>query len=254
VTLQGLAVFVETYKGSALSGQRQIEIFKELHCPGIEFRLAIENASGLFEETGPLAWPSGLPPILYMSLTWNTENRFGGGALTSIGLKPDGKWLLRQMNEHGIAVDLSHTSDQLAQEILNEIDQNDYSMKVIASHSNARAICDVPRNLPDHLIREIVERKGLIGVNLYRKFLGNAFPDTLKAHIEHFRNLGAENCLVWGADFFYAEDLPPEYRQPEENLYFAEAANASCYPLLEELFDESFRRRIGTENFIEWEK
>lgn len=255
VCLQVLAVFTETFKGSTLSGNRQIELYKNLKHPTIEFRLAVENASGLFEESGQLSWPKQLPPIQYMSLTWNQENRFGGGALTTVGLKEDGKWLLAQMDENGIAVDLSHTSDRLAEEILREIDQQRYTMPVIASHSNARAVLDAPRNLPDHLIREIVKRKGLIGINLYKKFLGDSFPESLLAHIEHFRSLGADDCLVWGADFFYSEDLPIEYRQPSENLYFADASNASCYPKLGGLFgDQDFRRRLEEKNFKEWEK
>lgn len=254
VTLQVLAVFVETYQGSTLSGSRQIELFQKLRHPLIEFRLAIENASGLFEESTPLIWPEALPPIVYMSLTWNQENRFGGGALTDIGLKPDGKWLLEQMNVHGIAVDLSHASDQLAEDILREIDEKNYKIKPIASHSNARAVLDVPRNLPDHLIKEIVNRKGLIGINLYKKFLGNKFSEDLLAHVNHFRALGADNSLTWGADFFFNEDLPPEYRLPSHELYFAEASDASCYPLLGKLFEEPFRSRLESLNFKEWAK
>ncbi len=78
------------------------------------------------------------------------------------------------MNEIRIAVDLSHTSDRLADEILNEIDRKGYTMGVIASHSNARKVCHHPRNLPDHLIKEIVARKGIIGINLYKKFFRRA--------------------------------------------------------------------------------
>lgn len=254
ITLQVLAVFVETFAGSSRSGARQIEIYKSLKHPTIELRLAIENASGLFEEDSRLVWPDGLPTPEYVSLTWNTENRFGGGALTKVGLKEDGKWLLEQLNQRGIAVDLSHASDSLVEGILNEIDKKNYSLPVLASHSNARAVLNVPRNLPDHLIVEIVKRKGLIGLNLYKKFLGKSFPDALIAHVNHFRSLGAERCLVWGADFFFNEDLPPEYHLPSHELYFDEAADASCYPMLGELFEEPFRSRLGSLNFKEWKK
>lgn len=254
ITLQVLAAFVETKANSSVFGMRQIQVFKTLSHKLIEFRLAIENASALFEEKGELVWPENLPRILYLSLTWNDENRFGGGAHTTIGLKEEGRWLLEQMNLRDIAVDLSHASDPLAFEILEEIDRKGYKMRVLASHSNARAVLDAPRNLPDTLIREIAARKGLIGINLYRKFLGEPFPHSLMAHVNHFRQLGAGNCLVFGADFFFDEDLPINYRQPIESLYHNEAQNASCYPTLLNFFDPEFRKQIEVENFIRWEK
>ncbi len=254
ITLQVLAAFVGTQISSTRSGLQQVEIFKRLHHPEIEFRLAIENSSCLFEEEGELVWPEKLPPILYLSLTWNTENRFGGGAHTSIGLKDDGRWLLQKMNENNIAVDLSHASDHLAFDILEEIDQKGYGMKILASHSNAREILDAPRNLPDSLIKEIVARNGLIGINLYRKFLGEPFPKILQAHVEHFLKLGAAKHLAFGADFFFDEDLPIEYRQPVEDLYHPEADNASCYRSLLNLLAPDFRSAIAYENFIRWEK
>lgn len=254
VSIQVLAAFMETFSGSTRLGMRQVEIFEKLTHPAIQFHLAIENGSTLFEEEGKLLWPEALPPLLYLSLTWNTENRFGGGASTSTGLKEDGKWLLREMNDRGIAVDLSHASDRLAEDIFKEIDRKGYSMPVLASHSNARAVCPSPRNLPDHLIREIVHRKGLIGINLYKKFLGDTLIASLQRHVEYFRKIGAENCLAWGADFFYLEDLPEEYRHHPEAMYFSEAANASCYPALGLLFEKPFRHRLEKENFIEWKK
>lgn len=254
VSVQVLAAFMETAYGSTRLGKKQVEIFRNLRHPTIQFHLAIENGSTLFEEEGKLTWPEALPPVLYLSLTWNTENRFGGGASTSIGLKEDGRWLLREMNERGIAVDLSHASDRLAEEILKEIDRKGYTMPIVASHSNARAVCPSPRNLPDHLIKEIVDRRGLIGINLYKKFLGDTLTLSLQKHVEHFRKLRAENCLAWGADFFYLEDLSEEYRHHPQATYFKEASNASCYPALGLLFEESFRCRLEKENFNEWKK
>ncbi len=70
---QALAVFVETFPGSSILGKKQIDIFRKLSHPEIAFHLAIENSSGLFEEKGALQWPANLPPILYLSLTWNEE-------------------------------------------------------------------------------------------------------------------------------------------------------------------------------------
>jgi len=176
-------------------------------------------------------WRHRVGSILYMSLTWNTENRFGGGAHTDIGLKNDGKRLLEYLCEHQIAVDLSHTSDRLAYELLNEIDKRNYQIPVIASHSNARAVCNAPRNLPDDLIKEIVRRKGLIGMNFVRFFLGSEkeTAHNFTRHFEHFCTLGALSHLCFGADFFNDEDLSPAYRKPPGATFFPAYDNASTY-------------------------
>ncbi len=71
-------------------------------------------------------------------MTHHGENRFGGGNSTGIGLKKDGEALLEYISEKKIAIDLSHTSDALAGDILNYIVKNKLGLSVLASHSNFR--------------------------------------------------------------------------------------------------------------------
>jgi membrane dipeptidase len=94
---------------------------------------AIENAAGLAEEKEPIQEAfQQLDHLIkltgrmaYISLTHHTENRFGGGNYTEgVGLKEDGKKLLDYISGKKIAIDLSHTSDLLAEGILNHIDSN----------------------------------------------------------------------------------------------------------------------------------
>lgn len=244
VSLQVLAAFTITAPGSSKLGERQAEIFRGLsvrYAKEVKLALAIENASSFCEEAEPLAqalerlerWQKEAGPIAYISLTWNSENRFGGGNESEAGLKPDGETLLQWMNGKGIAIDLSHTSDLLAEEILGAIDRRSLKIGVIASHSNFRAIVDHPRNLPDPIALEIIRRKGLIGLNFVRPFLGSE-PDTFPRHIEHAQKLGGMNSLCFGADFFYDGDSPPEldYLKP---FYLSHFDNSSCYPRLLEL-------------------
>lgn len=247
VALQVLAAFTITGPESAQLGERQVEIYRQLSSQYAAtpetFRvvLAIENASSFCEETEPLAqalerlerWQNEAGPIAYISLTWNDENRFGGGNESTAGLKPDGETLLQWMSGKGIAIDLSHTSDLLAEEIFNTIDRHRIKIGVIASHSNFRAIVDHPRNLPDPIALEIIQRKGLIGLNFVRAFLGSE-PDAFLRHIEHAQKLGGMNSLCFGADFFYDGDSPPEldYLKP---FYLNHFDNSSCYPRLLEL-------------------
>ncbi len=83
------------------------------------------------------------------------------------GLSDEGIRLVREMNRRAILPDVSHVSDLAVERVL------EVSLAPpIASHSSARALCDVPRNLPDPLIREIARRGGLVMANTYPAFVG----------------------------------------------------------------------------------
>ncbi|MBI5346158.1 MAG: membrane dipeptidase, partial [Chlamydiae bacterium] len=127
VIWQTLPIFTHTNKGSSLSTIRQINCFKELKIQkDLNFLVSIENGSAFFEEEEPLSlglkraqdFLSWITP-LYISLTWKFENRLGGGNMTNIGLKKDGEVFLEFLQDKNIAIDLSHTSDKLAFDILN---------------------------------------------------------------------------------------------------------------------------------------
>ncbi len=284
VAFQTLAIFTETGPGSSQRCAQQLAIFqkilrdrplelcqfareaiakKHLGQQPISLLLAIENASGLLEEDEDLTLCFNrldrmlheIGNILYISLTWNTENRFGGGNATSIGLKRDGEALLDFLDEKRIAIDLSHTSDWLAHDILDYIDRKGLDIQPIASHSNFRKVTDVPRNLPDELAKEIIRRKGIIGMNCIRRFIGQQQSDFLK-HLEHGIILGGENALGFGADFFSDIDTLAElaYLKP---YFFSGFDYADCYPKLLDLFrqqfQEDFLRKLAhgnVENFF----
>lgn len=231
VALQVVAIFTETERGSSRCGAKQIAAYHSLVHQNITFLPAIENASSLIEEDEELSFffarLQNMDAPVYISMTWNTENRFGGGAHTNIGIKSDGVFLLEWMSGKQIAVDLSHASDSLAYDILNTIDKRQLEVPVIASHSNCRAVKDVARNLPDELIREVISRKGVIGLNFFKEFLGDT-SEAFSAHLQHFLGLGAEHTLCFGADFFCEESLPLSHRR--DSYYFSGYDNSSCYP------------------------
>lgn len=240
VKQQVMPIFTETAQGSEICGERQAAIFSKLHTTypdllSIDLRLAIENGSSFCGEVEDLEggferlarFHHEIGSIAYLSLTWNTENRFGGGALTSTGLKKDGEALLHFMDKKQIPLDLSHASDSLAYDSLNYIDKHRLNIRVIASHSNARSVVNVPRNLPDPLILEIVRRKGIIGINFIKSFAG-----CLTNQIQHFIRLGAEDCICFGADFFFIEDVPLKFRKSPDEYFYADYGNSGTYPKL----------------------
>lgn len=244
VSVQVCAVFVETKKGSSLSGEAQINAFCELPISQVLFYLAIENASALLEEEEPISSLferlDAMPTPVYVSLTWNGENRFGGGNATTVGLKKDGRFFLDLLDGKNIALDLSHTSDQLAFDALNHIDTNGLSIPIIASHSNARSIKDMKRNLPDELLSEIIRRKGIIGMNGITHFLGKEHSSIVQ-HIEHILSLGGENAIACGADFFGGITTPMQYEGP---YFFETFSSASQYQKHLELIENALGKEL----------
>ena len=75
---------------------------------------------------------------------------------------------------------------------------------VLASHSNARTLCDHPRNLTDEQIRALAERGGVIGVNFCPAFLaksGQASIDHVVEQITYLIKVGGADCVALGSDF-----------------------------------------------------
>ncbi len=255
ISLQTLAIFTKSAKGSLAEGNKQIQVFLDLlkkHPTNYQLwdpkspltknsRISIvpafENAYGFAEEGEPIEKAltqldtllKTLKRILYISLTWDGENRFGGGSGSKIGLKEDGMRILEWMSEKKIAIDLSHTSDFLADDIFNYVDKKNLQVPVMASHSNARAVTNKERNLPDSIIKEIFRRKGLIGLNLFSPFVGKEAKE-ISSHVAHFLDLGGENSLCFGADFFPELDFAYLKNKYQINsCFFPELADASCY-------------------------
>ncbi|MEA4891129.1 MAG: membrane dipeptidase [Peptococcaceae bacterium] len=137
-----------------------------------------------------------------MTLTWNGENEIGGGALSPAGsgLTPFGRDVIRRMEELKVAVDVSHLNDKTFWQVA-ELAEKPF----LATHSNARAICNHPRNLTDDQIREIGGRGGIIGLNYCVRFLAPGGRvenwDPLLQHIDRIIAKGGEGCLALGSDF-----------------------------------------------------
>lgn len=206
---------------------------------------AIESAAGLADVGEPVeqAFPrlealiSATGRIAYISLTHHLENRFGGGNFSEgVGLKDDGRRILDFIAGRRIAIDLSHTSDLLAEGILKHIDDNGLDIPVMASHSNFRTAWDHKRNLTDEFVREILRRDGFIGVNFVRSFLNDDDPDGILDHIRYGFAIGAGENLGFGADFFDIKNFRDKSRVP---VYFPNVEDASKYPALLDRLAES---------------
>ncbi len=143
---------------------------------------------------------------------WYGETCIGGAHNTAAGLTSFGKEALTEALSLGFLLDISHASEQSAEEILLLAEAQ--NRPVIASHSNAHRICPVSRNLRDEQIKALIHSGGVIGINLYTEFLSDNHPATREdvlRHVEYFLEQGAEKALCFGCDMDGAKlpsDLP----------------------------------------------
>lgn len=159
--------------------------------------------------------------IRSVNIVWNNDNKFGGGAKgnTKKGLTDLGKKLVKKLAQTNIAIDVSHANTKTFYDIIEycqEIKKENINPIVFASHSNCKAICDVPRNLTDDQIKEIANIGGVIGVVGVKQFCikENAFNNNkekyYKAYVEHIKYLknllgGIENIAVSTDNMAYYE-------------------------------------------------
>ncbi len=95
------------------------------------------------------------------------------------GLNKLGEQIVKKMNEIGMAIDVSHSSDKTVEDVLS------ISKKpIMASHSCARSLSNITRNIPDNLIKEIAQSNGYIGINFFPGFLEKKIYDQLMKNLE----------------------------------------------------------------------
>lgn len=175
---------------------------------------------------------------------WKGVTCIGGSHDTNTGLTEFGRAAIDRAILCGMISDISHASVEAADEIF-EIARR-YHAPVIASHSNAHAVCPVSRNLRDRQVAQILATDGVIGLNLHVDFLtekGQATVADILPHIEHFLALGAENAICLGCDMDGCT-LPPDISGIAELSRLAETMGRSNYPdaLIQKIFFENASR------------
>ena len=128
--------------------------------------VGMENAYplGHSEDTNNVQWWAD-KGVRYMGLTHFGHNQFGDSSNPNLlrdtgpkwkGLSPEGRDLVKQLNDAGIMVDVSHTGKQT---MMQAADLS--RAPIIASHSGVKAVADTPRNLDDEQLRKIAEVGGV---------------------------------------------------------------------------------------------
>ena len=197
---------------------------------------------------------------------WSNKNKFGGGvkANENEGLSKLGEQLIEKLINKKIAIDLSHANETTFFDIINICKQMKKEGKepiVFASHSNVKAICNVPRNLTDEQILAIKEMDGVIGVVSIKNFcidtedICNPNIDYEQKYIEHInyiRNLlgGVENIAVATDDMKYYF-IEPEYYQNLNVYSHSDVKDKIEKALIKNNYNEIEIQKILENNFKE---
>lgn len=139
--------------------------------------------------------------VRLITLTWNYPNGLGephcGDQHKRLSSK--GVEFVEAMQDLGIIVDCSHLNDAGTEQLGDILD-----VPFIASHSNAREVTAHTRNLPDHLIKLIANKGGVIGLNFAQSFLGTSPISRIEDIVKHglyLINKGGEDVVALGTDF-----------------------------------------------------
>lgn len=137
--------------------------------------------------------------VRWMLLAYNRNNRLGGGCMDEdSGLTDFGRRVIDEMERVGMVLCCSHAGYKTAREAI------DYARNpVVFSHSNARAIHDHERNIPDDLIKACAARGGVISVNGFGPFLGHNDNSTeaIVRHIDHIAIVAGPQHVGFGLDY-----------------------------------------------------
>jgi membrane dipeptidase len=126
--------------------------------------------------------------IRYMTLTWSNTNGWAdssGDVRRHGGLTDFGREVVLEMNRLGMLVDVSHVSDETFWDAI-EVSR----APVIASHSSARALVDVPRNMSDEMLSAVAANGGVVMINFGGTFIDPRKAGTGKAALDMLLHLG----------------------------------------------------------------
>lgn len=194
----------------------QLDVYDSIYERHGEFVTPIKSLSNLSElhrssTIGFLTMMEGAEPIesperldrfykrgvRVISLSWNNPNIYASGHESNQGVTRLGRLLIEEMNELGLTLDLSHLNENGFWDAIGLT-----NLIPVATHSNARAIRNHPRNLWNEQLKAIADRGGVVGVVFYGPFLseGKATLEDIFKHIDHMVSIIGDDHVGIGSD------------------------------------------------------
>ncbi|CAK1722562.1 membrane dipeptidase [Vibrio crassostreae] len=157
--------------------------------------------------------------IRTMNFTYNNNNMLaGGGTEQNLGLTELGQEWVTTAQSNNIVVDVSHSSNQAAIEAAKVA-----TKPIIASHSNAKGLWDVSRNISDEAIRAIGSTGGAIcptGVGMFLNKEADASPERYVEHVVYIADMIGKDKVCFSTD--YVHNILDYYKR--------DIANTDVYP------------------------
>ncbi|MDP7004889.1 MAG: membrane dipeptidase [Phycisphaerales bacterium] len=235
---------IDNLEKASSVGIKQLEIYNKLEQQGhisiqrtgctlddyLSVLLLMEGADPITKPSDVTWWKSqGLRAV---GLTWSAGTRYAGGNSSGGPITYSGIELISALDQEKIVHDASHLSDAAFDGLINNA-----TGKIIASHSNSRAVLNSKseRHLNDDQANEIFKRGGVIGLNLCTQFLSPTFDkdnytasiDDCVSHIMHYCEIaGNKTQVALGSDFdggFSTKYLPDNLKHPNQMCNLTDA-------------------------------
>jgi membrane dipeptidase len=175
--------------------------------------------------------------VRWMLIAYNRSNPAGGGCLDDDqGLTEFGRAAIEEMEKAGMLLCCSHTGWRTAREAIAVS-----RAPVILSHSNAFALWENPRNVPDELMIACARTGGVVGINGVGPFMGDGAATAFGVvkHIEHALALVGEDHVSIGLDYSFDRQGTAAYvRRMEPHLRERLRLNEDVHILEPEAFPE----------------
>lgn len=247
ITTRVAAVYIDDAYLPEMALHRALSTLSELHrdvaeSDGVEIATDGSDLPGTDDEVTLLLGLEGAEPLMgdprlldtfyrsgvrLLTLTHSRRNAIGDGAPlfsssggTPGGLSETGLAVVRRADSLGVQVDVSHLNAAGLEDAVNVAEA-----PLVASHSNARARCDLPRNLTDEQIRMIAGTGGVICLTAVGSFLASDSPTLadLCDHVEYVAALVGVEHVGLGFDFF---EYMLEYYSERERQRLEEISTA----------------------------
>lgn len=177
----------------------------------ISFIITVEGMCGIKNDVrNKIKWMYD-KGVRIASLCWNDQNALatGLGGNVNRGLTNKGKEVIKEMNKLNMIIDISHTNEHTFWNILETSKK-----PIIATHSNARSLCNHRRNLTDEQIKAIVNKGGIIGLNAWDAVISNNPKEKnalgLAKHARYIADLTSHKNIACGFDFMNYYPEPKE--------------------------------------------
>ncbi len=176
--------------------------------------------------------------IKIASFAWNDENALATGVRgnSNRGLSELGIQALKRMQQHNMIIDVSHANEKTFWDIMENC--ND---KVMATHSNARALCDHPRNLYDEQLFALCDRGGLVSVVCAGAFVHpQREHQTIASLVHHMQYLKTKIGVAYIA---LGLDFMDDYDGATETMLTDLKEPSNAQKIIQEMKTQGFSRQ-----------